>query len=496
MNRDYRQISNGLSLDQLSLDGGVDNVEGGGQTCMSGKPLSSIRLLIFTSNVSFAEALTRIACGMGLNSVQATGEVSQQRILQLDIPDIIFVDAPGPCPFELKHLLCLRTTFPKARIVIATPQGSIPPKIGLSNFQPCNYLRWPFGPNELRVVLASCCKCWVADSENRVLSARQRTLRGLGNIIGKSPAMEKLYRLIRRSAFSRFPVLIVGEAGTGKELVAHTIHWSGPHAHKTFISIDCKGVDHLLFDSLFARSNPSLSAFNDSIFGSTSGGTLFLDNIDALPIHQQTRLIRAMQDQDTCVSQPHRAPFVRLIAATQQDIVELVARGLFRSDLCIRLEATEIRVPPLRVRKGDIGLLTEYFLSRVRALKGRLRISAPALRLMQEYDWPGNVEELRLLLETISAKRKSSVLRISDLPATLTGAAKQRSGHNDRHHGQTRITIANHGPLRPITPIREVNKQVILDALRQLGGDKTTAATVLGIGKSTLYRKIKEYGID
>jgi len=308
--------------------------------------------------------------------------------------------------------------------------------------------------------------------------------------------MEKLYRLIRRSAFSRFPVLIVGEAGTGKELVAHTIHWSGPHAHKTFISIDCKGVDHLLFDSLFTRSNPSLSAFNDSIFGSTSGGTLFLDNIDALPIHQQTRLIRAMQDQDTCVSQPHRAPFVRLIAATQQDIVELVARGLFRSDLCIRLEATEIRVPPLRVRKGDIGLLTEYFLSRVRALKGRLRISEPALRLMQEYDWPGNVEELRLLLETISPKRKGSVLRISDLPATLTGAAKQRSGHNDRHHGQTRITIANHGPLRPITPIREVNKQVILDALRQLGGDKTTAATVLGIGKSTLYRKIKEYGID
>jgi len=258
-------------------------------------------------------------------------------------------------------------------------------------------------------------------------------------------------------------------------------------------------MDHLLFDSLFARSNrPSLSAFNDSVFGSTSGGTLFLDNIDALPMHQQTRLIHAMQDEVTRISQPQRVPSVRLIAATQKDIVELVARGLFREDLCIRLEATEIRVPPLRVRKADIGLLAEYFLARARSVKGSLRLSEPALRLMEEYDWPGNVEELRAVLESASANNKGRVLQVSDLQATLIGPSETRKGDNGRHqhHKRRGISVARKESVAPIIPIREVNKQLILDTLDRLGGNKAMAASVLGIGKSTLYRKVKEYEID
>jgi len=189
MNRNYRQTSNELSLDHLSLNKASDDIDGGGQSRMSQKVFSPIRLLIFTCDASLGEALAGIASEMGVNPIQTNEEVSRQRILQLDAPNIIFVDASTPDRFELKHLLCLRITFPKARIVIATSQGSIPPKIAQSNLQPCNYLRRPFGPNELRLILASCCKCWVADADNRVLSAPQRTYRGLGNIIGRSPVM-------------------------------------------------------------------------------------------------------------------------------------------------------------------------------------------------------------------------------------------------------------------------------------------------------------------
>jgi len=301
--------------------------------------------------------------------------------------------------------------------------------------------------------------------------------------------MEKLYRIIAKAAQSSHPVLIMGESGTGKELVARCIHYSGQVHDKPFIPVDCGSLVPTLIESeLFGYAKGAFTGAiraKDGLLAIANGGTVFLDEIGELPVDLQAKLLRAIQEREIRpVGSTRRVPIqVRILAATNRDLEKAVAEGTFRRDLYFRLNVLSLRIPPLRERKQDIPLLAEHFLERLARTTGTQRtLSQEALKAMIEYDWPGNVRELENCLERACAMSSGPVLQVGDLASPLQKV--QMLGP------ATAAAIADMPRIHPIT---EIEKTAILSAIDQLKGDKLAAARLLGIGKTTLYRKLKEY---
>src|SRR5262249_25195707 len=325
------------------------------------------------------------------------------------------------------------------------------------------------------------------------------TEQGLGNIIGRSAEMEKLYRILSKVSQTTHPVLILGESGTGKELVARSIHANGPNAGKPFLPVDCGSLVPTLVESeLFGYVKGAFTGANrskDGLLASADGGTVFLDEIGALPLDLQAKLLRALQEKEIRpVGATHRIPTKgRILAATNRDLATMVEQGRFRKDLFYRLNVVSLRIPPLRDRREDIPLLAAWFLDRMKKNGGPARIlSDDALRTMTDYSWPGNVRELENSVERACALSSGPVLHTGDLPTQL------QAFHVHAYHSRVAVpVISDARPERTgaVTPLAELERQAIIDTLRQLNGDKLTAARMLGIGKTTLYRKLKEYGL-
>jgi two-component system response regulator HydG len=298
--------------------------------------------------------------------------------------------------------------------------------------------------------------------------------------------MEKLYRIIAKAAQSSHPVLILGESGTGKEMVARSIHFSGPFRDKPFIPVDCGSLVPTLIESeLFGYVKGAFTGAahsKDGLLAIAEGGTVFLDEVGELPVDLQAKLLRAIQEKEIRpVGSTRRVPInVRILAATNRDLELAVAQGTFRRDLYFRLNVLSLRIPALRERRQDIPLLTEHFLEKLnRESEQQHTLSDEALKVMLAYDWPGNVRELENCLERACALTTGPVIHVPDLPSSITSG--RAPGAGGEVAGSKIVSMA------------EVEKRTILDAIEQLNGDKLLAARLLGIGKTTLYRKLKEY---
>ncbi len=308
--------------------------------------------------------------------------------------------------------------------------------------------------------------------------------RGLGNIVGRAPEMDKLYRLIVKAAHSVHPVLILGESGTGKEMVAHAIHDAGPLRDKPFIPVDCGALVPTLIESeLFGYIKGAFTGAaqsKDGLLAIADGGTVFLDEVGELPVDLQAKLLRTLQEKEIRpLGSTKRIPInVRILAATNRDLEQAVAKGSFRQDLYFRLNVLSLRIPPLRERREDIPLLATSFLERLPLPSGRIpEITDDAVESLIAYDWPGNVRELENCIERCCAMTSGPVIHKLDLPSCITGDSP--------------LTAAARDPR--IVPMAELERQTILSTVAQLNGDKLMAAKLLGIGKTTLYRKLKEY---
>jgi DNA-binding NtrC family response regulator len=320
---------------------------------------------------------------------------------------------------------------------------------------------------------------------------------GLGAMIGRSGEMEKLYRILSKVAQSSHPVLILGESGTGKELVARTIHAYGPNSSKPFLPVDCGSlVPSLIESELFGYVKGAFTGANrskDGLLVAAEGGTVFLDEIGELSLDLQAKLLRALQEREVRpVGATHRVPIkARIVAATNRDLAAMVERGQFRKDLFYRLNVVNLKLPPLRDRREDIPLLAAHFLDRIsREHRRKFTLSDEALRTMMRYDWPGNVRELEHAVERACTMCSGPVLYLGDLPTQLQNQeleARRASGL------VAEAGVDGAGP--KLMTLAEMEKQAILSAIRTLNGDKLQAARLLGIGKTTLYRKLKEYGI-
>jgi DNA-binding NtrC family response regulator len=348
-----------------------------------------------------------------------------------------------------------------------------------------DYMTKPFSMEELKLLLQRVSAHLKLKSENRILREKIKSKQGFGGIVGRAPEMEKLYRIIAKAAQSNHPVLILGESGTGKEMVARSIHFSGPYRDKPFIPVDCGSLVPTLIESeLFGYVKGAFTGAlqaKEGLLAIAEGGTVFLDEVGELPVDLQAKLLRAIQEKEIRpVGSTKRIPInVRILAATNRDLEQAVAQGTFRRDLYFRLNVLSLRIPPLRERRQDIPLLVGYFLERLERATGQERtVSDEALKAMLAYDWPGNVRELENCLERACALTTGPVINSADLPSAVHSVSQAPENGN----GSSKIL-----------PMAELEKQTILNTITHLNGDKLLAARLLGIGKTTLYRKLKEY---
>jgi transcriptional regulator with PAS, ATPase and Fis domain len=306
---------------------------------------------------------------------------------------------------------------------------------------------------------------------------------GFGGLIGESASMHRLYELIEKISLGTSPVLLLGETGTGKELVARCIHFMGLRGDKALVPIDCSALTPTLVESeLFGHVKGAFTGADHlkrGLLQTASGGTVFLDEIGELSIFLQAKLLRALQEKEIRpVGSTERIPInVRVIAATHRDLEAGVRAGTFRQDLYFRLNVVQIRLPALREHKVDIPLLVAYFLAKFSIpLQPTRALSDDALQRLLAYDWPGNVRELENAIECALALSSHTVLTADDLVSILYGASAPHVFDSNE-----------------LVPLGELMRRALLHALRETRGDKLAAARLLGIGKTTLYRKLKEY---
>ncbi len=321
-------------------------------------------------------------------------------------------------------------------------------------------------------------------------------------LIGRSPKVQLVLQQIEKMSSSRWPVLILGETGTGKELIAKTVHnrsVPGP-----FVVVDCSSlVGPLMESELFGHMKGAFTGAANAKVGlieMANGGTAFFDEIGELPLDLQAKLLRVLQEKEfRPVGSNHvRRSDFRVISATNRNLAAEVEKGTFRQDLYFRLNVITLRLPPLRTRVEDIPELVEHFLRRY----GRGHVmSTEAMEVLHSYEWPGNVRQLEHCIQHMVAVNSGPVLHPQDLPTMLVNHVQQVNLDQRQTDVLAFAKAVNQSPgltfnASPIVPLPELEKRAILDALRYTKGDRTMAASLLGIGRTTLYRKLKDYGVE
>jgi len=331
-------------------------------------------------------------------------------------------------------------------------------------------------------------------------------------LVGQSPRTRQILRLIEKLGKCRWPALLLGETGTGKEVVARSIHNISPNG--PFVTVDCSSmVGPLMESELFGHVKGSFTGAASTKIGlieAANNGTAFFDEIGELPLDLQAKLLRVLQEKEfrPVGSLTTRSSDFRIIAATNRDLAKEVERGTFRRDLYFRLNVINIRLSPLRERKEDIPALINHFLVKV---GGNYSVTAEALEVMLSYDWPGNVRELENCVQHMVAINSGPLLHVADLPSNLQNHLIQKKSQYlmAAAGGQGIPALRGSGPeeldsqapagapaLQPvptIIPLLELERRAILNALEYTKGDRAVAAHLLGIGRTTLYRKLKEY---
>jgi DNA-binding NtrC family response regulator len=423
----------------------------------------------------------------GLRTRTASTTEQALEILEQCPIDIVLTDLRVPQTGGIELLKHIRESYPQTAVIVLTQYGTIESAVEATRMGAADYVTKPFHVPELRGKLDRVVRSLEIDQENRVLREQLRTRPGFGGLIGVSPKMQRVYRLIEKVSQHYYPVFILGESGTGKELVARSIHFSGSRRNKPFIPVDCSSLVPTLIESeLFGYVKGAFTGALHSKTGlmeSAGSGTLFLDEIGDLPVDLQAKLLRALQEKEIKpVGSTDRIAIsaTRIIAATNRDLEAAVRQGQFRQDLFFRLNVVQIKLPPLRERKSDIPILVNCFLEKFNESHGSVRvISEDAMARLIAYDWPGNVRELENAIERAVALGTGPILHVGDLPSNLQYGTGERIPQSDE-----------------LLPLEELERRAILRALREAGGDKLAAARLLGIGKTTLYRKLKQYDAE
>ncbi len=424
--------------------------------------------------------------------------------LKREVFDVVFLDLKLPGLDGLQILERSKETInSRTPVVIITAHGSIDTAVKAMQLGALDYITKPFRLEETSVVVKKALEFKRLKEENVALRRQIKERYATYGIIGTSAKMQEVFSLIDKIADTDSTVLITGESGTGKELVARTIHYKSSRSENNFVPINCGAIPKDLLESeLFGHEK---GAFTGAIstrigrFELANGGTIFLDEVGELAPELQVKLLRVLQEREfeRVGGVKTIKVDVRIIAATNKDLEELVQKGKFREDLFYRLNVIPLHLPPLRERKDDIPLLVEHFIEKHALSKGREspEISQEILNIFMQYPWPGNVRELENIIERLCILASGRKVELSDLPERFRSLpALKTDNHIPEIQVQEDIELTPKGiDLNRV--LDDIETRLITQALEITGGNKTRAARLLGLNRTTLIEKLKKKGL-
>ena len=449
-----------------------------------------IRVLIVDNEAPHAQAVSESLERVGYDCTVATSGPQGVKLIDEDAFDVVITDLVMNEVDGLQILAITKEKLPDAEVILVTGHGTIPSAVTAMQQGAFNYLLKPLDLSQLRAVTDKAAASLRLRRQNAELNRRLDEKFGFEGVIGNSLQMHDVIDRLKRIAPTDASVLIQGATGTGKELVAQAIHQNSPRKNKPFVALNCAALsENILESELFGHVRGAFTdASNDRIgkFEYAHGGTLFLDEVGDMPTATQIKLLRVLENSEITRVGSNEAIHVnvRILSATNRNLEDSIAAGTFRSDLYHRLKVVTINLPRLADRSQDIPLLIEHFTRQFtkRHHKTVQSMTAAARRRLMAYDWPGNVRQLRNVIESMVVVDYDGVLDVDDLPSEL---GPTNDLVDDVREGSLSALVGK--------PLSEIERLFISETLQQAGGNREAAAELLGIGQRTLYRKIKEY---
>ncbi len=449
-----------------------------------------IRALIVDNDEAHAETMADSLSRVGYACTVATTGTQGAEYLEKDAFEIVVSDLKMPDVGGLEILAKCKEVLPDAEVILVTGHGTIQSAVEAMQQGAFNYLLKPLDLKQLRAVVDNAARNQHLRRANAELSRRLDEKFGFEGVIGNSPQMHEVIEKLRRIAPTDATILIQGDTGTGKELIAQAIHQNSPRKKRPFVGLNCAALsENILESELFGHVK---GAFTDASadrvgkFEYAHGGTLFLDEVGDMPLPTQIKLLRVLENNEiTRVGTNETIEVdVRILSATNRDLEEAIAKGTFREDLYHRLKVVSIMLPKLSDRSTDIPLLIEHFqkMHSKRHNKEINSMTTAARRRLMAFDWPGNVRQLKNVVESMVVVDMDGVLDLDDLPDEIST-------------GEQTIADAGGRGLADLVgkPLSEIEGMFIAETLEFTNGNREDAAGMLGIGERTLYRKIKEY---
>ncbi len=487
------------------------------------------KILVVDDDPTQRRLLEAVITRLGYQVLQAEGgaaaidilESEQGSDIKLVMLDLVMPETDGMAVMER-----LSPSRPNLPIIVLTAQGGVDTAVSAMRAGALDFFIKPASPERIKVGIDNALKRSTLEGEVQRLVKRRSGHLSFDDLIAESPAMKQVIRLGERAAASNIPILIEGGSGVGKELIARAIQGQSDRAGKPFVTVNCGAIPTNLVESiLFGHEKGSFtgaSAKHIGKFQEAHGGTLFLDEIGELPLDMQVKLLRALQEGevDPVGSKKPVKVDIRLISATNKDLVQLAQTGEFREDLYYRLNVFPIAVPPLKERMEDVPTLVQHFIDRfaIEEKKSVLGADAQALELLTSYTWPGNVRQLENSVFRAVVLTDSEYLTFNDFPqiSASMGVQAPQTEASDAQSGQTGAgaetqarepgssghaaplngAIATKGPSGHLRRLDDIEGEMIQLAIDAYSGHMSEVARRLGIGRSTLYRKVRELGLD
>jgi len=403
--------------------------------------------------------------------------------------DLVLTDFKMPGMTGVQLLEALKKLNPGIDVIIMTAYGSVESAMEAMKLGAIDYITKPIDLYQLKGMIRNTLERKVLVSENRVLRQQLLERFSFEGIVSQSSAMSQILNIAGRVASSTATVLITGETGTGKELIAKALHYSSPRCEKPFIAVNCAALsENLLESELFGHEKGAFTGADrqrKGRFEAAEGGTLFIDEVGEIPLSLQVKLLRVLQEKSfERVGSSLAVPTnVRIVAATNRDLEAMVREGKFREDFYYRLNVVAIRIPPLRERREDIPPLIDVFIQRLAAENGKhvVGVSREAMDTLMKYFWPGNVRELENVMQQSVVLCRQDIITSEDLPLRVHELRSEKGVHQEDGTFTEKVEA--------------YEQSLIIDALKEAGGVQTRAAELLGIGERHLRYKLKKYGM-
>jgi len=458
------------------------------------KTSESKTILLVDDHKPFRDSLAKILAGEGFRVWPANDGEEALEILRHEFVNLVLTDLKMPKMDGVELLKVAKTIRPEVEVILITGYGTVDTAVTAMKDGAFDYIQKPFKPREIIKLVRKALEKQSLVLENRLLQERLKDFQKFEKIVGRSPAMKRVLEIVAQVAPSSATVLIQGESGTGKEVIAQAIHDLSPRANKAFIKVSCAALPETLLEAeLFGYERGAFTgamARKEGRFELANGGTIFLDEIGEVSPTVQVKLLRVLQvgEFERLGGTKTIRADVRVIAATNVNLLEAVERRAFREDLFSRLNVITLTLPPLREREGDIPLLAHHFLEIFKKKNNKevQGFAREAMEVMLRYSWPRNVRQLENAIERAVVLTKGERIIPEDLPPEILKALKVSVAREAALMDEKTISVSLG------TPLETIERRVIEETLRRSRGNKNLASKILGISARTIYRKIEE----